>query len=559
MIPSNLLEKFHLLGDSPEVIQQLRKLIIVLAIGGKLAPENNQNFNAKVILEQILEKRKVLFKNKQLRNQQSPEILPEELPDGLWADVCHFVRLGFIAQVEKGPTGIQKAIPGDYPLVATAEDRLTCDHYDFDGSAAIVPLVSSAGHGKASLNRLHYQEGKFALGSILAAIFPLNPELVSARFLFEYLTAFKDELLVSKMTGTANVTLTIGRLCDVPVPLISSVVQRRIDELMALCDQLQAAQTEREQSRDRLVAASLHSLNPPADDVVANTPEIQREHARFLFNHLPRLTTRPAHIKQLRQTILNLAVRGKLVPQDRNDEPVAGLLELCDKNRREKAKEDRRADVEQQILLASEDRWDVPGSWAWRALADIVLFIDYRGKTPVKTSEGVRLITAKNVKQGYINLSPEEFLSNADYETWMSRGYPALGDILFTTEAPMGNAAVVRLVEDFALAQRVICFRPYTQLNSDFLVLQLLAEPFQSILDKTATGLTAKGIKAAKLKRLPIAIPPLAEQHRIVAKVDELMALCDQLETQLASTATDSRRLLEAVLHDALLPADVAA
>lgn len=328
---------------------------------------------------------------------------------------------------------------------------------------------------------------------------------------------------------------------------------------MALCDQLQAAQTEREQSRDRLVAASLHSLNPPADDVVANTPEIQREHARFLFNHLPRLTTRPAHIKQLRQTILNLAVRGKLVPQDRNDEPVAGLLELCDKNRREKAKEDRRADVEQQILLASEDRWDVPGSWAWRALADIVLFIDYRGKTPVKTSEGVRLITAKNVKQGYINLSPEEFLSNADYETWMSRGYPALGDILFTTEAPMGNAAVVRLVEDFALAQRVICFRPYTQLNSDFLVLQLLAEPFQSILDKTATGLTAKGIKAAKLKRLPIAIPPLAEQHRIVAKVDELMALCDQLETQLASTATDSRRLLEAVLHDALLPADVAA
>jgi type I restriction enzyme S subunit len=92
-------------------------------------------------------------------------------------------------------------------------------------------------------------------------------------------------------------------------------------------------------------------------------------------------------------------------------------------------------------------------------------------------------------------------------------------------------------------------------LNPDFLVLQLLAEPFQVILDKTATGLTAKGIKAAKLKRLPVAIPPLAEQRRIVAKFDELMALCNRLEAQLAATQTESRRLLEAVLHEALVPA----
>jgi type I restriction enzyme S subunit len=83
-------------------------------------------------------------------------------------------------------------------------------------------------------------------------------------------------------------------------------------------------------------------------------------------------------------------------------------------------------------------------------------------------------------------------------------------------------------------------------------VLQLISQSFQRILDKTATGLTAKGIKAAKLKRLPITVPPLAEQQRIVAKVDELMALCDQIEAQLTATQTDSRRLLEAVLEAAL-------
>ena len=79
------------------------------------------------------------------------------------------------------------------------------------------------------------------------------------------------------------------------------------------------------------------------------------------------------------------------------------------------------------MLLASESRWNVPPSWDWCALADLVLFIDYRGKTPTKTGQGVRLITAKNVKKGFINISPEEFLSERDYHAWMTRGFPQSG------------------------------------------------------------------------------------------------------------------------------------
>ena len=118
----------------------------------------------------------------------------------------------------------------------------------------------------------------------------------------------------------------------------------KVDELMALCDQLEAAKTEREQSRDRLVAASLHRLNPPADTQKPTRPTASpagdafRDHARFIFNHLPRLTTRPEHIKQLRQTILNLAVRGKLVPQDPNDEPAAELLKRIQAERQKPLK-----------------------------------------------------------------------------------------------------------------------------------------------------------------------------------------------------------------------------
>jgi type I restriction enzyme S subunit len=160
------------------------------------------------------------------------------------------------------------------------------------------------------------------------------------------------------------------------------------------------------------------------------------------------------------------------------------------------------------------------------------------------------LLTAKNVRRGQIALAPEEFLSEQDYHKWMTRGFPKPGDVLFTTEAPLGNAAVVELIERFALAQRVICFQNYGALAPAFLVLQILSDQFQVVLDKNATGVTAKGIKASKLKRLPIAVPPLAEQHRIVAKVDQLMTLVDQLEKQLRSSNTVAANLLESVVAE---------
>lgn len=269
----------------------------------------------------------------------------------------------------------------------------------------------------------------------------------------------------------------------------------------------------------------------------------------LLLAHFDRISGVPDAILRLRRFVLDLAVRGKLVEQSPNDESSAALLMLNDQARRAIAEKDRRSDTNRQVLLAEESRWNIPPSWNWSALADLVLFIDYRGKTPTKAEKGVRLITAKNVKKGFINVSPEEFLSEPDYRAWMTRGLPKKGDILFTTEAPMGNAAVVSLSERFALAQRVICFRPYGAVNSDFLMLQLLAEPFQTILDNTATGLTAKGIKAAKLRRLPVAVPPLAEQHRIVAKVDELLGLCDRLKAAQHEQESRQDRLTAAALH----------
>jgi type I restriction enzyme S subunit len=116
----------------------------------------------------------------------------------------------------------------------------------------------------------------------------------------------------------------------------------------------------------------------------------------------------------------------------------------------------------------------------------------------------------------------------------------------------MGNAAVVDTDERFALAQRIIDLRVYGKIMPAFVSLILNAEPFQRLLDATATGLTAKGIKSAKLRRLPIPIPPVDEQLSIVAKVDELMTVCDELERALRAADESRAALLEAVLHEAM-------
>jgi type I restriction enzyme, S subunit len=226
MSERTLLERFDLIAYYPENIPLLRRYIVNLALRGKLFEKTALDISASEMLKRIEVKANTLIKQGKLKKLKSmASIGAEEIP-ATYVAHCTFERLGNIAILQKGLTGIQSAIPGEFPLVVTAASRSTCDHYDFDGAAAIVPMVSSTGHGNASLNRLHYQEGKFALGTILCAIFPIDEELISARFLFEYLTAFKDELLVSKMNGTANVTLTVGKIAEVPVPIITPIVQQ---------------------------------------------------------------------------------------------------------------------------------------------------------------------------------------------------------------------------------------------------------------------------------------------------------------------------------------------
>ena len=156
------------------------------------------------------------------------------------------------------------------------------------------------------------------------------------------------------------------------------------------------------------------------------------------------------------------------------------------------------------------------GDWISKKIIDLADYVDYRGKTPKKVESGILLVTAKNIKQGYLDYSvSQEFIEPSDFDEVMRRGKVELNDVLITTEAPLGNVASVDRV-DIALAQRVIKYRGKENLLDNlFLKQKFLSESFQEILQSKATGGTVQGIKGSVLHQIPLVVPSKPEQTKI--------------------------------------------
>jgi type I restriction enzyme S subunit len=302
----------------------------------------------------------------------------------------------------------------------------------------------------------------------------------------------------------------------------------KVDELMALCDRLEAAQTEREQRRDRLAAASLQRLNQPDAE-----PSVFREHIRFHLRHLSRLTTRPEQITQLRQTLLSLAVRGRIVSQEPSDEPSAELLKRIHAWQIS-ALAERRIRLPRKPLLGigkEEVPYGLPKRWVWARLGELIYIRSGDGLTLEQMIPGHVPVYGGNGVAGFHNVaniqSPTLVIGRVGYYCGSIHVTPPEA---WVTD----NAFITEFCSD-AISQK-------------FLVLLLKATNLKEKKNATAQPV----ISGTKIYPIVVGLPPLAEQYRIVAKVDELMAVCDQLETQLTTTQTESQRFLEAVLHQAL-------
>ena len=214
----------------------------------------------------------------------------------------------------------------------------------------------------------------------------------------------------------------------------------------------------------------------------------------------------------------------------------------------EKRLSEARALFQKSLAKAMEPK----ESWSIDKLVEVFNFIDYRGSTPTKLNEGVPLITAKNVKFGYLDYSIKDFISREEFETRKSRGISQKGDLLFTTEAPLGNVAIADL-DEFSAGQRLITLQKYKHSKYEFLnefyYFYMLSSHFQERIKELATGATAQGIKAKILKTVIVPIPPLTEQQRIVERLDALSVHVRELEENQKRIISECDALKQALLR----------
>ena len=269
-----------------------------------------------------------------------------------------------------------------------------------------------------------------------------------------------------------------------------------------------------------------------------------------LPENLDLIATASEGIRKLRGLILELAVRGKLVPQDPDDEPASELLKRIAKERARLEADGKIKKAKQHTPVGEDEKpFDLPNTWEWSRLGIVSeKLTDGSHSPPPDFGSGLPMLSSQNVQDGWIDTrNPSRYLSEQDFDSEDSRTKVSTGDVLLTIVASIGRSAVVTKEHcRFALQRSVAVIK--SGLAPDFLSIQLRAPVARSYYDKHGKGTAQKGIYLGKLGEMPVAIPPLAEQHRIVAKVDELMALCDRLEAEQADAGAAHARLVATLL-----------
>ena len=326
---------------------------------------------------------------------------------------------------------------------------------------------------------------------------------------------------------------------------------------MALCDRLETARKEREATRNRLAAASLARLNAPDPD-----PAVFQNHAAFALDSLTSLTIRPDQIKALRQTILNLAVRGKLVEQDSEYEPAAELLKriAAEKDQLVEAGEIRRP---KSLLPLFESDWefDPPPGWEWIRLGTLVLDSEsgWSPQTENHAREGDAWGILKVSAVSWSHFDPTANKQVLPGTEPRLQAQVHKDDFLISRANTAELVARAVLVQDeprnLMMSDKIVRLRLSTLCNHNYILLvNNLSDFARSYYAANATGVSPsmKNVSRKTILDLPFPLPPLSEQHRIVSKVDELMAVCDRLEASLAAGEETRGRLVEAVLYEAL-------
>ena len=512
MNADRLLTHYERIADAPDAIVRLRRFILDLAVRGKLVEQDLNDEPASIFLAGG--KR---CKSQEFRAADAPGWLV--YPVGSLLEFKYGKGMKASERLNEGPVPVF----GSNGIVGYCETPLT------EAPSIIVGRKGSAG-------ALNLCNGPSWTTDV--AYFVEAPNF----FDLQYLLIGLQGLALGSLGKGIKPGLSRSDAYDLPLSVPPLAEQRRIvakvDKLMALCDRLEAARAEREATRDRLSAASLARLDVPDPD-----PTVFQGHAAFALKNFAPLTTRLDQTKGLRQTILNLAVRGKLVEQDPGDEPASELLKRIASERKSvpiSAQKTKKRPVDSPL---TEMAFPLPTGWASAQLSELVRVLNGRAYKKTELLDSGTPI----LRVGNLFTSNHWYYSNLEFE---EDKYCDEGDLIYAWSASFGpfiwhGPSVIYHYHIWKLPL-------FTEENLDkqFLYFFLLQKTHE--IKGAGHGISMVHMTKEKMEQLAVPLPPLAEQHRIVAKVEELMPLCDRLEASLATGDDTRRHLLDALLHEAL-------
>ena len=421
------------------------------------------------------------------------------------------VKLGEVCIIEKGSTGILKAISGKYPMVVTSEERKRHNEFQFDDEAVIIPLVSGTGHGHASIKRIHFQQGKFALGSILCAVIPKDKKKLSAEYLYRFLHLNKENELVARMKGMANVTLPMKEIAQIEIPLPTIKEQFEFVEMY----------------KDLEIKSNLLSTE---------------------FTHQLSL------VKKLRQQLLQDAVQGKLVEQNKQDEPASELLKRIKAKKEQLIKAGKlKKEKESPAIKEDEIPFGIPKGWVWCRLGEITKV--KVGSTPSRDNPkfwngDIPWVSSGAVANNYI-YDTKERITKLGFDNTSLIVYPK-GSVLVAMIGQgktRGQTSILKI--DATTNQNVAGLI----IEHDYLLSEYLWYFFLSRYEVTregASGGNQPALNGVKISNTVFPLPPLPVQNLIVQKLDELMQHCNELEESIKQSAAQNDKLLQQVLREAL-------
>ncbi|EGJ4666517.1 restriction endonuclease subunit S [Salmonella enterica] len=550
-------------------IKKLRELILELAVRGKLVPQDPNDEPASALLERITAEKAELVKQGKIKKQKPlPEISEEEKPFELPAG-WEWARLGVLCKkLTDGSHNPPKDAGNGYPMLSSQNIQdgyidienpsryVSEDDFEKENARTLIQkndvlltIVGSIGRSAVVLDDKSFllQRSVAVIGTSLYAHFLSN--------FFKAITA--QNYFIKNGKGTAQKGIYLGQLSLMLIPVPSLGEQKRIsdrlNELMILCDELEQHSLTSLDAHQQLVETLLTTLTDSQ-----NADELAENWAR-ISEHFDTLFTTEASIDALKQTILQLAVMGKLVPQDPNDEPASELLKRIAQEKAQLVKDGK---IKKQKPLPpisdKEKPFEVPEGWEWCKFGLISEFINGdRGSNYPNKNEyvvhGIPWINTGHIeKNGTLSITDMNFITEKKFNELRS-GKIQSGDLVYCLRgATFGKTAFVKPYESGAIASSLMIIRPFIREMGEYIYNYLISPFGRSQIFRFDNGSAQPNLSANSVMLYAFACPPLQEQFRIHKKITELFHICDNLKLQTQSAQQTQLHLADALTDAAI-------